>query len=319
MDTSARDALALFDVSVEGKLEGGWARGCLRQRVKTITAGPMVDVECYPVWDTRTALAARAEAKREAHRKAQIRLDAKNAQKKLDRLINANFGAGDLFLTCLYDDKAQPPDAETAMKDARNFLRRVKTLRRRRGLPELKYIYVTEETHSAARGTRYHHHAILSGDGVTRDEIEALWDRHKGKRDRYANSRRAKPNEKHLTGLAHYLTMDKAARSPEADGKNPQRRAGKRRWNSSLNLRQPVETVADKKISVRKAGQIAEATRENAREVFARLYPGCDLVEIEVKRSRWVAGVYVYAQLRKRGAGWSTERRSCAARDAGRR
>lgn len=306
MDTSAKDCLVLFDTSVEARLEGGWARGCIRQRTKTITAGPMVDVECYPIWDTRTAVSARAEAKREAHRKAQIRLDAKNAQKKLDRLTNANFGAGDLFFTGQYDDGAQPENAEAAAKDVRNFLRRVKTLRRRRGLPELKYIYVTEETHSAARGTRYHHHVILSGDGVTRDEIEALWDRRKGQRARYANSRRTKPNEKHLTGLAHYLTKDKAARTPQADGKNPQRRAGKRRWNASHNLRLPGETVADKKISMRKAGQIAEATRENAREIFARLYPGCDLVEIEVKRSRWVAGVYVYAQLRRRDAGWST-------------
>ena len=297
MDTSARDCLALFDVSVDGRLEGGWAKGCIRQRVKTVTAGPMVDVECYPIWDTRTALAARAEAKREAHRKAQIRLDAKNARKKLVRLVNANFGAGDLILTCEYPPGRQPADAEEAARDMRNFLRRVKTMRKRRGLPEMKYIYVTEETRSQKYGLRYHHHVILSGDGVTREEVEARWIARKAG---YCNTRLAQPSEKHLTGFAHYLTMDKAGRTIEADGKNPQRRAGKRRWNGSQNLRQPGETVADKKISVRKAGQIAEATRENAREIFARLYPDCELLDIEVKRSRWVAGVYVYAQMRRR-------------------
>ena len=302
MDTSAKDCLVLFDTSVEARLEGGWARGCIRQRTKTITAGPMVDVECYPIWDTRTAAAARAEARKEAHRKAQKKLDEKNARKRLVRLVNANFGAGDLILTCEYALGMQPEDAERAARNIRNFLRRVKTLRVRRGLPPLRYIYITEETYSEKYGLRYHHHVILSGDGVTREEIEKLWtDRKRG----YCNTKRAQPQEKHLSGFACYLTMDKQTRTMEQDGKNPQRRASKRRWNASHNLRAPGETVADKKISVRKAGQIAEATLENAREIFAKLYPDCDLLEVAVKRSRWAAGVYVYAQLRKR----ETERR----------
>lgn len=297
MDTSARDCLVLFDTSVQGRLDAGWQAGVLRQRTRTITAGPMVDVECYPIWDTRTAAAARREASSEAHRRAQRRLDEKNARKRLVRLVNANFDRGDVILTCEYPPGSAPQDEDAAARDIRNYMRRVKGLRRRRGLPELRYLYVTERTQSARYGVRYHHHAILSGDGVTREELEALWTRRHGG---YCNTRRAQPQEKHLAGFACYLTADKRERTPDRDGKNPQERATRRRWNGSRNLKKPQERVADRKISVRKAGRIAVAATENAREIFARLYPDCELIEIEAKRSAWAAGVYVYAQLRKK-------------------
>ena len=69
MDTSAKDCLALFDTSVEGRMENGWASGVLHQRTKTVKAGPMVYMDCYPVWDTKGASQARREAKKEAHRR----------------------------------------------------------------------------------------------------------------------------------------------------------------------------------------------------------------------------------------------------------
>ena len=77
MDTSAKDCFVLFDTSVEGKLACGWESGVLHQRTRTVKAGPMVYVDCYPVWDTAHARAANTEAKKEAHAKAQKRLDAK--------------------------------------------------------------------------------------------------------------------------------------------------------------------------------------------------------------------------------------------------
>ena len=67
--------------------------------------------------------------------------------------------------------------------------------------------------------------------------------------------------------------MNKASRTLEADGKNPQKRAMRRRWNPSKNLVDPLETVADKKISIRKAGRIAEAISDfdQAKETFTKL------------------------------------------------
>lgn len=293
MDTSAKDCMVLFDTSVEGRLAAGWEAGVVHQRTKTTKAGPMVYVECFPVWDTQHAAAAKSEAKREAHKRAQEKLNAKNARKKLIRKVNANFGAGDLIITCEYAQGKQPGDDAQAGRDVRNFLRRVKTMRARRGLPELKYIYITERTESARYGVRWHHHVILSGDGVTREEAEECWTRRHGG---LCNTRRAQPQEKHLSGFACYLTMDKR----EREGRTPQHKAMARRWNCSKNLAEPVETIADKKISIRKAGRIATAAVEQAREIFARLYPECELLEVEAKQSQWAAGVYIYAELRRR-------------------
>lgn len=299
MDTSAKDMLVLFDTSIEGRLDPGWRAGVLHQRTKTIKAGPMVYVECFPVWDTKRAAAAREEAKKEAHRKAQEKLNAKNARKKLERLINANFGAGDIIVTATYGHGKQPGDDKQARRDIVNFLSRIKYMRKKRGLPPIRYIYITEVTVSAQYGVRYHHHIIMGGDGITRDEVEACWAKKHGG---ICNAKMCQPTERHLTGFSRYLTLDKRNRTMDADGKNPQDKAMRRAWNPSKNLVDPVESVADKKISIRKAGKIAEAAEKfgEMQAVFEKLYPDCELLEVSARRSPWAAGVYIYATLRKK-------------------
>ncbi len=53
----------------------------------------------------------------------------------------------------------------------RNYIRRIQRLRKKRGLPPLKYIAVTER---GKKGGRYHHHITING-GIDRDELESLW------------------------------------------------------------------------------------------------------------------------------------------------
>jgi hypothetical protein len=70
-------------------------------------------------------------------------------------------------------------------------------------------------------------------------------------------------------------------------------------WGHSTNLKTPVPTVADRKISKRQAERIA--VDENAApEIFERACTGYTFRSIEVKRSEWVAGVYIYVQMYKR-------------------
>lgn len=299
-DTSARDCEVLFDTSISGRLDPGWRMGVLAQRTRAIKHGPMLDVVCFPVWDTTTAQRAKSEAKREAHRKAQEALNRKNARKRLNRLTNANFGEGDLIICCEYPLGGQPQDDERAAKDIRNYIKRIVYLRKKRGLPPIRYIYITEVTVSEKFGVRYHHHVIMSG-GITREEAEDCWLKKHGGR---CNAKRAQPGEKHLSGFACYLTLDKRNRTMEQDGKNPQDKAMKKSWVSSKNLFDPEKraTEADKKISIRKAQRIAETMEnfDNTKEIFSRLYPEYELMEVTAKRSRWTAGVYIYAELRRR-------------------
>ena len=296
MDRSAKDCLVLFDTTVEGRLDEGWNSGVYRQRTKTIKAGPMITVQCYPIWDTATrAQVAKSEARRARHRAAMERLNAKNARKRLINLVNQNFGAGDLILTMEYPIGRQPCDDARARRDMQNLIDRLRRRWRGRSEQAMKYIYVTEKTQSEKYGERWHHHMIITGGVLSREEIEQAWIiRHGG----LANARVAQPNERHLSGFAAYLTLDKTGRDPQKDGKNPQTRVG-RRWSGSANLTQPTETTADKKISVRKAGQIAEGAASGARIALQKLYPDCELLWIECKRSRWTTGVYITAELRK--------------------
>lgn len=297
-DTSARDCLCLFNTDVAGRLDPGWQAGVLHQRTRTIKAGPMAYVECYPIWSTRHAKEARSEARKEAHRRAQEQVHARNARRKLERLVNANFAAGDLIVTCTYAQGEGPRDEKQAQRDITSYLRRIAYMRKRRGLPQMRYIYITEKTSSSKYGVRYHHHIIMSG-GITQTDAQAAW---KKKHAGICNAKLAQPTERHLSGFARYMTLCKTGRTLEADGKNPQQRAMHRRWNPSKNLVDPLETVADKKISIRKAGRIAEAISDfaQAKETFAKLYPDYELLEVSAKRSPWVAGVYIYAELSKK-------------------
>lgn len=299
-DTSAKDCLVLFDTEIHGKLDAGWRMGVLRQRTRAIKHGPMLDVACFPVWDTRTAQRARSEAKKEAHRKAQAKLNHENAKKRLRHLVNANFGQGDLIVCCEYPLNRQPMDDRAAHTDMVNFLRRVGYLRRKKGLEPMRYIYITEVTVSEKYGVRYHHHVILSG-GLSRDEVEDKWlSKHGGR----CNAKRAQPGEKHLSGFACYLTLDKRNRTIEADGKNPQEKAMRRGYNGSRNLIDPEKraTEADKKVSIRKAQRIAETMEhfDEAKAILEKLYPDYELLEVSARRSRWTTGVYIYAELRKK-------------------
>ena len=143
----------------------------------------------------------------------------KNARKKLVRKINANFGERDIAFTATYPVDGQPADEKQAYRDIRNFLRRIRAMRARQNLPELKYVYITEATGSERYGRRYHHHVIMSGDGMDREAIEASWtQKHKGT----CNTRRYQHQAKHWSGFALYLRADKRERG--------QHRAMRRRW-----------------------------------------------------------------------------------------
>lgn len=84
------------------------------------------------------------------------KVNRKNAEAKLRRLINANFGYGDYHLVLTYKKDLRPDPAE-ARKRITKFLRTLRREYKRRG-EELKYIITTEYKNKAI-----HHHLILNG------------------------------------------------------------------------------------------------------------------------------------------------------------
>ena len=95
----------------------------------------------------------------------------RQAEKKLTRLINANFEDGDLHVVLTYKKDARP-SPEEAKKVLKKFWRRLKAEYKKNG-EELKYIVVTEYKNKAI-----HHHTIINNpDGMNVTKIiKALWD-----------------------------------------------------------------------------------------------------------------------------------------------
>jgi len=244
----------------------------------------VVEVKLFPLIEARADISAiKREAEQERHRLAQQRLNRKNAEQRFRRLMDTNFTAKDLFITLTYAGDA--PDYEQARKDIINFLKRVRRWMRRQGITEpLRYMYVIEhEDDPEKQQRRVHHHVVITG--IDRDVVEGLWTAGR------ANTRRLQPDDHGLAGLAKYMSKD-----PK----------GKKRWGASLGLKQPKVTVSDRKISRRKAEQLALQFDEVSREVLERAYPGYRLVACEVKTSKYVPGAYINARLirdpaRKRG------------------
>lgn len=265
----------------------------LRFRTKTIKSGNVLEVEVYPVWPTH---AEERRIKSKVTRAAQEAVNDRNARKKLDRLVNTNFGQEDLLVTLTY--AGETPDQVQAGKDIRNYLRRVRYWRQKHGLPEMKYIYVQEwEDEGSGAGEpeqlvfegmegigeepkkvkRIHHHVIMSG--MDRDEAERLWK--KGR----VNSRKLQPDEFGLRDLTGYLL-----KAPKT----------KKRWYGSRNLAKPKITVSDHKFSRKQIWKLAERVGSEAWPVLRKVYPGyAAVMEPVVRTSEFCSGFYVYVRMYK--------------------
>ena len=251
--------------------------GKMGYRTKTTKAGKRLEVEIYPVFGRETEGRLRA-AKRNLTRETQERLNLKRAQQHFVQLVDANFTEKDIHLTLTY--AGEPPAYEQAKRDLSNFLRRVKRLRERRGLPELKYCGVIEGVEEMSGGykkQRIHAH-LLMNDGVGREELEAIWA--KG----YANADRLKPDERGLEAIARYIIKQQKHR---------------RKWMASRNLRQPKIRTSDTKASNARVRRIAGDIRNEAKGEMEKLYKGYRFVDCEVNYSDLTDGVYIHVLMRK--------------------
>lgn len=254
--------------------------GVLFQRTKTFRCGEQLEAEIFPVLEWERG--QRAERKKRTPEQM-ARVNRRNREKHLTRLMNLNFGPGDLLLNALTTDKPCSWQEFNRRVDA--LLRWLRRQAKKAG-QALKYILHLERTGDGAE-TRYHVHGIINGGIVSRDEIEDWW------RWGTANVDRAKAREKGLAGYAKYMLQKK-------DG---QETAGKRAFRCSRNLkrpdRRPALTISDHKFSRAQAGKLARGCQEDARALFERKYPGYRLIEYSVHYSDFLPGVYIYAWLEK--------------------
>lgn len=274
-----------------------------RYREKEYKCGEYLDVDVFPVFDT-----GRATKKRRARYKAtsamQARLNQKNAERELTRVLNANFRRGDISVTLTYRDDALPSDEAEAMRDARNFLRRVARLRKKRGLAQMKYVLIIG-------GGRFHFHIPMSA-GLSDEELIELWG--KG----YLNVIHFQPNESGLEGHARYIARQgeedlfdgedlfsmfdidlESGEVTEREGVNAGRKKNKKRYICSRNIEHPEPVVRDGRISARRVEELA--TVDNATSfAFEKLYPGYIFTSCIPYYNDENGGWYLHIKMRKK-------------------
>lgn len=236
-------------------------------REKKYTCGEYLDVYIYPVFETGKQSGGK-RAKRKPSTEAQKKLNQRHREEKLTRLFHANFTPEDLEIHLTYRGE-QPGSDEDAARNLRNYIRRGQRLRKKMGLPPLKYIAVTER---GKRGGRYHHHITVNG-GIDRDTLENMWEYGR------ANSRRLQFDENGLAGLANYIV------------KSP---IGGKAWTASKNLVDPEPKTRDERISGRKARELAENIQDNTQ--FEKLYPGYLMSAAEAFHNDVNGGCYLTAR-----------------------
>ena len=252
--------------------------GGMHYCTKTEKAGDTLVLTVYPILGRSDR--AKAEAARKAmSRERQTRYNRERARRRLALLMDANFGRNDLHVTLTY--RGTPPDYEQARKDVRNYLRAVKRMREKAGLPEMKYIYVLEEEGGDGEKRRIHVHLMMTG-GVSREALEEKWGRG------YANCDRLQPEEGNgLMELARYFTKLEQEKH-------------RRGWSASKNLRQPRTTVSRTRMSNARVRRLCQEIPGNAAEIMGKLYPAYKLGAVEPYVSDWIPGVYLRIRLRRR-------------------
>lgn len=129
--------------------------------LKEITAGDQFEIEIYPQFRSMDEVPPEGRTIKKDNNKAQKNLNDKNARKYVERLINENFSDRDIWMTLTYDDAHLPPDGDVdaAIKNVQKYIRRINYQRKKRGLPNAKYVYVTAYNPDAE--IRWHHHIVI--------------------------------------------------------------------------------------------------------------------------------------------------------------
>ncbi len=179
-----------------------------------------------------------------------LQANEQEAIRQLARLINCNFGQGDMWITLRYDDEtlaAMPADQEERQEAGKAFLRRF--LRKygdrcRKEGRKLRYISTTSvKAASSQEPARLHHHIIM--ERMDYERLCELWPCGAA----YI-SYRIMDGRGDYTGIARYMC---------ANAGEPR---GKKRWSCSQGLNKPVYTepvpVHDLDIKVPRNGWVEE-------------------------------------------------------------
>ncbi len=192
----------------------------------------------------------------------QERLNFKNSVRHLNQICKTNFNRYDYRVDLTYDDCWLPDSLEVGRRYVDSYLRKVNSMRRKKGLAPAKWIVIDEGFDGSGRP---HHHLLISG-GLDRDTMESLWYTGRGKNAvslGMTSTERLQFNHDGIEVLVKYITKQalKDYRDKQTEGQLSladmegagvaaeeivsQSAGSRRRWRQSKNLIQPHEKVND--------------------------------------------------------------------------
>ena len=177
-------------------------------------AGAVIDVVIK--FSCRVQKTTRA-SKNNPSREAVVNYNQRTAERKLARLLNANFVPGDWHCTLTY--AGIEPMMPEAKKELDNFIRRMKR-EYKKADREFRWVAVTEYHHH-----RIHHHVVMSY--IDAEVIAKQW---RGGHVRFT----ALDRTRNYTKLARYLVKE-TSNTMKLSGSEV-----KKRWSASRNLVRPV-------------------------------------------------------------------------------
>ena len=250
-------------------------------REKVYDCGDYKEAYIYPCF-TQAVKKGKRRPKAKPTAAAQKRLNQRIRENNIVRLLNANFTAEDIAFDVTYRNEDNPLTGEQAKRDLQNFLRRLKRYRAKAGLPELKYIAVTER---GSRSGRFHHHLVISG-GVPLRDLAELWG--KG----YTRAAALQFDEKGLIAKGKYMVKQGLFFKS---------------FNASKNLIHPQPRCRDGRFSKKKVRELCESTDDRAQ--FEKMYEGYALAEAGEYYNDVNGGFYLEIRLYKKDAAFGGRKR----------
>lgn len=279
-------------------------------REKHTKSGKLFEADFFPIWEDGRRMPSRA-AKEKRSTPEQEKYNQRQSEKKLIRLINANFDEDDNIEHLTYSPEYAPQSEKETRKDMVNYIRRLKNRRKSdlkkvikalEALPNdealreqreelekrkakleapFKYIYVIERVQYKSGKYKgrdnWHFHLFVTG-GIPRKELEKMWPH--GLR---VNVDSYQPDRFGPEAIARYMS------------KSPQ---GSKRFVCSRNLDKPeTPKPKDGRITPRGVEKLA-TQRADDREYWEKRYKGYRFIRCYSRfnnyNGHWYVSVVMY-------------------------
>lgn len=151
-----------------------------------------------------------------------ILANERESVKNLARVLNCNFGKGDMWITLTFAQDRLPEDRKAAQKILAAFLRKCRAAYRKAAGKALRYVVtIGEVSTKTGESARIHFHIVM--DPLAYEVVASLWPAEDV-------TYRRLDGRGDYTGIARYMCQNAA------------HTAGEKRWSTSKGLKKPIYT-----------------------------------------------------------------------------